>query len=104
MSIQISHVIKRFGSQAVVNDISLDIRDGELFVLLGPSGSGKSTLLRMIAGLASTDGGTVVLHGRDVTRLRPRSADGIRSRITAVPALTATQNIASAGCAAHAKS
>jgi ABC-type Fe3+/spermidine/putrescine transport system ATPase subunit/nucleotide-binding universal stress UspA family protein len=51
--------------------VSLEVADGELFVHLGSSGSGKSTLLRMIAGLAETDGGRVLLHGRDVTDLAP---------------------------------
>jgi sulfate transport system ATP-binding protein len=53
--------------------VSLEIADGEFFVLLGPSGSGKSTVLRMIAGLTSMDGGRVLLHGRDVTTLLPQA-------------------------------
>ncbi len=72
MSIEIEHVGKRYGPVAVVDDVSLSIATGELFVLLGPSGSGKSTLLRLIAGLAEPDTGTVRLHGRDVTRVDPR--------------------------------
>ena len=55
----------------MVNSVSLEIGDGELFVLLGSSGSGKSTLLRMIAGLSEVDAGRVLLHGRDVTGLPP---------------------------------
>src|SRR5687768_14619441 len=71
MSIQLDHLTKRYDGHAVVDDVSLSIAGGELFVLLGPSGSGKSTLLRMIAGLVDVEHGRVALHGRDVTRMRP---------------------------------
>src|SRR4029453_10471255 len=69
MSIVLEDLTKRYGGHPVVNGVSLEIGDGELFVLLGSSGSGKSTLLRMIAGLSEVDGGRVMLHGRDVTDL-----------------------------------
>jgi sulfate transport system ATP-binding protein len=74
MSIVIEHVSKHFkqSNQPVVNDISLEIEQGELFVLLGPSGSGKSTLLRIIAGLTPLDSGMIGLNGRDVTTLTPQ--------------------------------
>jgi sulfate transport system ATP-binding protein len=72
MSIRLEHLTKRYGENAVVNGVSLEIATGELFVLLGPSGSGKSTLLRMIAGLSEVDGGKVFLFGRDVTTLSPK--------------------------------
>ena len=72
MSINLINVTKYFDNQVVVNDISLEIETGELFVLLGASGSGKSTLLRMIAGLTDTDAGTIELNGRDMTNLRPQ--------------------------------
>jgi sulfate transport system ATP-binding protein len=52
--------------------VSLEVKDGELFVLLGASGSGKSTILRLIAGLTPSDSGNIVLHGRDVTHLAPQ--------------------------------
>jgi sulfate/thiosulfate transport system ATP-binding protein len=65
-------VTKRYQESPVVNDVSLDIGDGEFFVLLGPSGSGKSTLLRAIAGLTGVDHGRIALHGRDVTHLPAR--------------------------------
>jgi sulfate transport system ATP-binding protein len=67
MSITLDQVTKRYQGSPVVNDVSLDIGDGEFFVLLGPSGSGKSTLLRAIAGLSGVDHGRISLHGRDVT-------------------------------------
>ena len=53
----------------MVKNLSLEVADGELFVLLGSSGSGKSTILRMIAGLTSCDSGRILLQGRDVTPL-----------------------------------
>src|SRR5262245_8243704 len=72
MSIVLDQLLKRYEGQNVVNNVSLTIEDGEFFVLLGASGSGKSTILRMIAGLTSVDGGRVLLHGRDVTRVSPQ--------------------------------
>src|SRR6202012_4079133 len=72
MSITLDQVTKRYQGMPVVNDVSLDIGDGEFFVLLGPSGSGKSTLLRAIAGLAGVEHGRISLHGRDVTHVSPR--------------------------------
>src|ERR1700751_3039779 len=72
MSITLDQVTKHYAGVPVVNDVSLDIGDGEFFVLLGPSGSGKSTLLRAIAGLSGVDHGRIALHGRDVTHISPR--------------------------------
>ena len=72
MSITLDQVTKHYGGVPVVNDVSLDIGDGEFFVLLGPSGSGKSTLLRAVAGLSGVDHGRISLHGRDVTHVAAR--------------------------------
>src|SRR6187397_2772764 len=72
MSIVLDQVTKRYQAQAVVNDVSLNVRQGEFLVLLGPSGSGKSTLLRAVAGLTEVDHGRVSLHGRDVTHVNAR--------------------------------
>ena len=72
MSILLDRLTKYFGGHCVVNNVSLEVPAGELFVLLGPSGSGKSTVLRMIAGLIDTDEGRVLLNGRDMTRLPPQ--------------------------------
>ena len=72
MSIALDQVTKRYQSHPVVNDVSLEIPQGEFLVLLGPSGSGKSTLLRAIAGLVEVDHGRVSLHGRDVTGVAAR--------------------------------
>src|SRR5215469_3508560 len=72
MSITLDQVTKHYSGAPVVNDVSLDIGDGEFFVLLGPSGSGKSTLLRAVAGLTGVDHGRISLHGRDVTHVAAR--------------------------------
>jgi len=75
MSITLDQVTKRYQNTPVVNDVSLDVGDGEFFVLLGASGSGKSTLLRAIAGLTGVDHGRISLHGRDVTHVPPRKRE-----------------------------
>jgi sulfate transport system ATP-binding protein len=72
MSILLENVTKRYGQHTVVNDVSLEIKDGEFFVLLGSSGSGKTTVLNIIAGLTSADTGRVLLHDRDVSNLPPQ--------------------------------
>src|ERR671922_2094595 len=64
----------RHGPRAV-DDVSLEIGDGEFMVLVGPSGCGKSTLLRLIAGIEEPTTGTVHIGERDVTRLAPRKRD-----------------------------
>ncbi|HUM69287.1 MAG TPA: ABC transporter ATP-binding protein, partial [Chloroflexota bacterium] len=69
MSIVLEHLTKRYDGHPVVNNVSLEVADGEFFVLLGSSGSGKTTVLNMVAGLIRTDQGRIWLHGRDVTHL-----------------------------------
>ncbi|MGH2406283.1 MAG: ABC transporter ATP-binding protein, partial [bacterium] len=73
MSIRLIELTKRFGDNVVVNRVSLEIAEGELFTLLGGSGSGKSTILRLIAGLVQPDTGRVELNGRDVTHMPPQT-------------------------------
>jgi multiple sugar transport system ATP-binding protein len=60
---------------AAVDDLNLDVGDGELLVLVGPSGSGKSTALRMLAGLEPLDAGAVYIGDQDVSDVRPRDRD-----------------------------
>jgi sulfate/thiosulfate transport system ATP-binding protein len=69
MSIVLEQLTKRYDGHPVVNNVSLEVSDGEFFVLLGSSGSGKTTILSLIAGLTAVDQGRVLLQGRDVTYL-----------------------------------
>ncbi|HEY4278149.1 MAG TPA: sn-glycerol-3-phosphate ABC transporter ATP-binding protein UgpC [Conexibacter sp.] len=63
------------GGVTAVDDVSLEVRDGEFMVLVGPSGCGKSTLLRMIAGLERVSAGEIVIGERDVTHVAPPDRD-----------------------------
>ncbi|MDR2099358.1 MAG: sulfate ABC transporter ATP-binding protein [Campylobacteraceae bacterium] len=67
MSIEVSHVNKKFGAFTALDDINLNIPNGELTALLGPSGSGKTTLLRIIAGLENPDSGEIRFFGQNTT-------------------------------------
>ncbi len=69
--IRFEKVAKRFGDVAAVEDLSLDIDEGEFFALLGPSGCGKTTLLRLLAGFETPDSGRILIDGEDVGRTPP---------------------------------
>src|SRR3954453_23200539 len=62
-------------AEPAVSNLNLEIRDGELMVLVGPSGSGKSTALRMLAGLEEIDAGSVLIGGEDVSDLPAKDCD-----------------------------
>ncbi|MEP7290334.1 MAG: ABC transporter ATP-binding protein [Chloroflexota bacterium] len=96
MSISLNNVSKRFDQQTVVNDLTLQIENGELFVLLGSSGAGKSTLLRMIAGLTTLDSGEICLNERDVTHLptQQRGVGFVFQNYSLFRHMTVAQNIA----------
>lgn len=67
--IRVCHVSKSFGGQTVLEDVSLEIHKGEIFVILGESGTGKSVLLKHMIGLLKPDCGEIYMDSRDITRL-----------------------------------
>jgi putrescine transport system ATP-binding protein len=94
--IQLKHVNKKFGDFTAVNDVSLDIYQGELFALLGPSGCGKTTLLRMLAGLERPSSGEIRIDGQDVTRSPPydRPVNMMFQSYALFPHMTVERNVA----------
>jgi iron(III) transport system ATP-binding protein len=94
--LQVFNLIKNFGTFTALNDISLDVFEGEFVCFLGPSGCGKTTFLRAIAGLDIQTYGTIVQTGKDISALPPSKRDfGIVFQSYALfPNLSVTRNIA----------
>ncbi|HSK65146.1 MAG TPA: ABC transporter ATP-binding protein, partial [Pyrinomonadaceae bacterium] len=88
-------VSKHFGKTSVLENISFDVAEGEVLVLLGASGSGKTTILRIVAGLEMPLKGKVILHGKDVTDLpaRERGVGVIFQSYALFPKMTVEKNI-----------
>ncbi|QCS43176.1 ABC transporter ATP-binding protein [Natrinema versiforme] len=97
--LELEDVTKRFGSDAVIRDLSLTVREGELLTLLGPSGCGKTTTLRLIAGLENPDSGRIRLRGDPVAgdgRFVPPEERGVGivfQDFALFPHLTARENV-----------
>ena len=94
--ISIRNVTKRFGSFTALQDISIDIRPGEIFALLGPSGCGKSTLLRIIAGFETPTEGDVLIDGKDMTEVPPnkRPVNMVFQSYAVFPHMSVADNVA----------
>ena len=94
--VRLEGVRKSFGDVVAVDDVDLEIDQGEFFSLLGPSGSGKTTTLRLIAGFALPDEGVVELGGRDVTQLPPyrRDVNTVFQDYALFPHMTVGENVA----------
>jgi multiple sugar transport system ATP-binding protein len=73
--VELKQITKRFENTTALDEVSFDIKDGELFVLLGPTGAGKTTLLRIISGLTRQDSGSVLFDGQPIDGLTPAERD-----------------------------
>ncbi len=89
-------VTKRFGNMVAVDDVTIEIKQGEFFSLLGPSGCGKTTSLRMIAGFEEPNEGRVVLAGQDIAGTAPfkRNVNTVFQSYALFPHLTVADNVA----------
>jgi putrescine transport system ATP-binding protein len=94
--LQIRHIVKKFDDVFAVNDVTLDIAQGEIFALLGSSGCGKSTLLRMLAGFEVPTAGQILLAGQNIVGLAPyeRPINMMFQSYALFPHLTVWDNIA----------
>src|SRR3954451_23834395 len=95
--ITLRNIVKTYGDGfAAVNDVSLEIADGEFMILVGPSGCGKSTLLRMIVGLEDITGGDLLIGGQRVNDKAPRDRNlaMVFQNYALYPHLTVFENIA----------
>lgn len=79
--LQARDLTKHYGALTAVQDLSLEVHEGEVFGLLGPNGAGKTTSINMICGLLRPDGGQVLIHGKPITE----DAAGVRSRVGVCP-------------------
>jgi len=95
-AIQFDKVSRHFGEVKAVNQVDLELADGEFFSMLGPSGSGKTTCLRMIAGFDRPTAGHIYLYGQDVSNLPPyeRDVNTVFQDYALFPHMTVDDNIA----------
>ena len=95
VTITIQNAVKRYGNVTVIPDLSVTIRNGELFTLLGPSGCGKTTLLRMIAGFNTIEGGSFKFNNRLINDMEPgkRGIGMVFQNYAIFPNMTVRKNV-----------
>lgn len=93
--LRLAGITRRFDSFVAVDDINLDVRDGEFLTIVGPSGSGKTTLLRMLAGMERPSDGQILLRGNNINNLPPnrRPTCLVFQSLALFPHRTVGQNI-----------
>jgi len=94
--VSIKHLSKYFGRITALDDVSLDIKAGEIFALLGPSGCGKSTLLRILSGFETPSAGELLLDGNDLIPLKPnkRPINMVFQSYAVFPHMSVEDNVA----------
>ena len=95
-SLELKNIDKFYGSNHVVKNLNLDIKDGEFLTILGPSGCGKTTTLRMIGGFELPNSGLITLNGTDITFLPPykREVNTVFQNYALFPNMTVAENVA----------
>jgi multiple sugar transport system ATP-binding protein len=95
-SLSFAAVRRRFGSILALDDVSMDVTDGEFFCVVGPTNAGKSTLLKVVAGIHAPERGTVAIDGRNMSGVAPkdRNVSLLFQNIALFPTMTGFQNIA----------
>jgi len=93
--VSLKNIGKRFGKVTALDDVSIDIREGEIFALLGPSGCGKSTLLRIISGFETPSTGELLLDGQDMIRTTPnkRPVNMVFQSYAVFPHMSVAENV-----------
>jgi len=94
--VSMKNIGKQFGKVSALNDVSIDIREGEIFALLGPSGCGKSTLLRIISGFETPSSGQLLLDGEDMVPMPPnkRPVNMVFQSYAVFPHMSVWDNVA----------
>lgn len=93
--LELKNIKKSFGDNVILNDMSLEIQDGEIVSILGPSGSGKTTLLNVILGICDIDSGEIICDGENITEvsMKDRGFNIVFQDYALFPHLNALQNI-----------
>ena len=99
--IEVKHVTKTYGSIEALNDVSLQVEDGDFISIVGPSGSGKTTFLNLVAGLLTPTSGETMVDGVSLYELSPRDRTAFRRKkfgfifqsFNLIPYLTAIENV-----------
>ena len=93
--LELKNIVKKYDNTTILNDISLEIEEGEIVSILGPSGSGKTTLLNLILGMTDISNGQILFNGEDITNvpMEKRGFNIVFQDYALFPNLNAYENI-----------